>query len=172
MTSASRLNGRAKRRRCGRGGERAEAPRVELQRACTAGERLREVVMCSRGEKFPCALAVRRAGAVGGEPCGGVAGGRALRGGGRRGGAPAGGAPGARASSERVWKKLVSSPRGAGDETRFMSRSLGTIPAICRRTRGRDRCSARLISGAGTGRQAAHQSHKVRVVRVIRRAGC
>ena len=97
---------------------------------------------------------------------------RALRGGGRRGGAPAGGAPGARASSERVWKKLVSSPRGAGDETRFMSRSLGTIPAICRRTRGRDRCSARLISGAGTGRQAAHRSHKVRVVRVIRRAGC
>ena len=97
---------------------------------------------------------------------------RALRGGGRRGGAPAGGAPGARASSERVWKKLVSSPRGAGDETRFMSRSLGTIPAICRRTRGHDRCSARLISGAGTGRQAAHRSHKVRVVRVIRRAGC
>ena len=82
------------------------------------------------------------------------------------------GAPGARASSERVWKKLVSSPRGAGDETRFMSRSLGTIPAICRRTRGHDRCSARLISGAGTGRQAAHRSHKVRVVRVIRRAGC
>ena len=27
-------------------------------------------------EKFPCALAVRRAGAIGGEPCGGVAGGR------------------------------------------------------------------------------------------------
>jgi len=109
---------------------RTTAPRVELQRACTAGERLREVVMRPRGEKFPCALAVRRAGAVGGEPCGGVAGGRGRRGGGRRGGAPAGGAPGARASSERVWKKLVSSPRGAGDETRFVSRSLGTIPAI------------------------------------------
>ena len=83
MTSASRLDGRAKRRRRGRGGERAEAPRVELQRACTAGERLREVVMRPRGEKFPCALAVRRAGAIGGEPCGGVAGGRGSR---RRGG--------------------------------------------------------------------------------------
>ena len=33
-------------------------------------------VMRPRGEKFPCALAVRRAGAIGDEPCGGVAGGR------------------------------------------------------------------------------------------------
>merc|ERR1712008_82863 len=28
------------------------------------------------------------------------------------------------------WRKLVSSPRGAGDEPRLMSRSLGTISAI------------------------------------------
>ena len=59
-----------------------------------------------------------------------------------------------------------------GDEPRFMSRSLGTISAICRRTRGRDRRSARLISGRGMRRQAAHRSHKSRVLRVIRRAGC
>ena len=69
-------------------------------------------------------------------------------------------------------EEAVSSPRGAGDEPRFMSRSLGTISAICRRTRGRDRRSARLISGTGTGRQVAHRSHKLRVLRVIRRAGC
>ena len=60
-------------------------------------------------------------------------------------------------------EEAVSSPRGAGDEPRFMSRSLGTISAICRRTRGRDRRSARLISGTGTGRQVAHRSHKLRV---------
>ena len=35
--------------------------------------------MRPRGEKFLCALAVRRAGAIGGEPCGGVAGGRGRR---------------------------------------------------------------------------------------------
>ena len=93
---------------------------------------------------------------------------RALRGGGRRGGAPVC----EELSSERVWRKLVSSPRGAGDEPRFVSRSFGNIPAICRRTRGRDRRSARLISGTGTGHQAAHRSHKVRVVRAIRRSGC
>ena len=118
-----------------------------------------------RGETFPCALAVRRAGAVGRETCGGVAGGRALRGGGRRGGAPVGGAPEQERPASGSWRKLVSSPRGAGDEPRLMSRSFGTISAICRRTRGRDRRSARLISGTGTGRQAAHRIHKIRVLR-------
>ena len=65
-------------------------------------------------------------------------------------------------------EEAVSSPRGAGDEPRFMSRSLGTISAICRRTRGRDRRSARLISGTGTGRQVAHRSHTLRVLRGAR----
>ena len=90
---------------------------------------------------------------------------RALRGGGRRGGAPVGGAPEQERPASGSWRKLVSSPRGAGDEPRFMSRSFGTISAICRRTRGRDRRSARLISGTGTGRQAAHRIHKIRVLR-------
>ena len=90
---------------------------------------------------------------------------RALRGGGRRGGAPVGGAPEQERPASGSWRKLVSSPRGAGDEPRLMSRSFGTISAICRRTRGRDRRSARLISGTGTGRQAAHRIHKIRVLR-------
>jgi len=78
---------------------------------------------------------------------------------------PVGGAPEQERPASGSWRKLVSSPRGAGDEPRLMSRSFGTISAICRRTRGRDRRSARLISGTGTGRQAAHRIHKIRVLR-------
>ena len=43
---------------------------------------------------------------------------RALRGGGRRGGAPVGGAPEQERPASGSWRKLVSSPRGAGDEPR------------------------------------------------------
>eukprot|EP00964_Phaeocystis_antarctica_P015665 scaffold8665_cov32-Phaeocystis_antarctica.AAC.1 len=48
MASASRLGGRAEQRQRGREGKRAEAPRVELQRACTAGER-----HCEAGDVSP-----------------------------------------------------------------------------------------------------------------------
>ena len=97
---------------------------------------------------------------------------RVLRGGGRRGGAPLGGAPEQERPASGSGGSLSAARAAQGDEPRFMSRSLGTISAICRRTRGRDRRSARLISGTGTGRQVAHRSHTLRVLRVIRRAGC
>ena len=97
---------------------------------------------------------------------------RVLRGGGRRGGAPLGGAPEQERPASGSGGSLSAARAAQGDEPRFMSRSLGTISAICRRTRGHDRRSARLISGRGTGRQAAHRSDKARVLRVIRRAGC
>ena len=98
---------------------------------------------------------------------------RALRGGGRRGGAPAGGAPRAMTCHRAgVWRKLVSSPIGAIDEMRFVSRSPGTLSAICQRAKRRHRRSARLVCGTGPRRQAAHVSQSSRVVRRIGGAGC
>lgn len=71
-----------------------------------------------------------------------------------------------------VWRKLVSSPIGAIDEMRFVSRSPGTLSAICQRAKRRHRRSARLVCGTGPRRQAAHVSQSSRVVRRIGGAGC